>query len=188
VTGQHLPYSGSPLRYGSFDMPEHAGEEYRRRLRADYATLDAEHEGIKAQLADLAAHPEPGNDPDLISLLPETTTDLAELPADLQAELYAVFDIQIIWNAPMRQATITDTTLQIITDLLTRASDTDTPATSPADSPPTSANTHPANGHGSSRIPIARISLHLRPVLETNRQDFEVADCGRDGADSYICS
>ena len=53
--------------------------------------------------------------------------DLASLPPGLQAELFEVFDIQIIWNAPMRQATfratITDTTPAIVTALLTRASD-----------------------------------------------------------------
>ena len=44
---------------GSFDMPDHAGDEYRRRIRADYATLDTEHQHIKAQLAELAADPHP---------------------------------------------------------------------------------------------------------------------------------
>ena len=109
---------------GSFDMPEHAGEEYRRRIRADYTTLDADHQTLTAQLTELAAEKVPGNDLDLVSLLPEVTADLAELPPDLQADLYAIFDIQIVWNAPMRQATfhatVTDTTPQIIQALLNR--------------------------------------------------------------------
>jgi site-specific DNA recombinase len=145
---------------GSFDMPEHAGEEYRRRIRADYATLDAEHQDITAKLTELDADPAPGTDLDLVSLLPEITTDLGELPEDLQAELYNIFDIQIIWNAPMRQATfhatITDTTPHIIQALLNRANDNHTLATEPADNPATSTNTSPMLVEGSARIPMCR--------------------------------
>ena len=75
---------------------------------------------------ELAADTTPAPAPDLVSLLPEVTADLAALPPGLQAELFDAFDIQIIWNAPMRQATfratITDTTPAIVTALLTRAS------------------------------------------------------------------
>jgi site-specific DNA recombinase len=145
---------------GSFDMPEHAGEEYRRRIRTDYTTLDTEHQTLTAQLDALAAEAAPGNDLDLVSLLPEITTDLNELPEDLQAGLYAVFDIQIVWNAPLRQATfhatITDTSPQLVQAILNRANDTHTPATGPADSPATSTNTSPAPVERSARIPICR--------------------------------
>jgi len=87
---------------------------------------------IKTQLTELAADPAPANDLDLVTLLPEAAGDLDALPADLHAELFAAFDIQIAWNAPMRQATIhaTDTTPQIVTALLARASDDHAPATS----------------------------------------------------------
>ena len=98
----------------SFDMADEAGEAYRRRIRADYATLHGERKDIETQLTELAADETPAPAPDLVSLLPEVTADLASLPPGLQAELFDVFDIQIIWNAPMRQATfratITDTT------------------------------------------------------------------------------
>ena len=132
---------------GSFDMPDHAGEEYRRRIRADYATLHAEHETITARLAELADDPAPGNDLDLVRLLPEVAAGLDELPADLQAELFAAFDIQIVWNATMRQATIhatiTDTTPGIVKALLARATGSHGPATSTAasDSATTSTDT-----------------------------------------------
>ena len=154
---------------GSFDMPDHAGEEYRRRIRADYATLDAAHQDITAQLAELAADPAPGNDLDLVTLLPEVAADLDELPADLQAELLAVFDIQIAWNAPMRQATIhatiTDTTPGIVKALLARATDSHAPATSTAasDSAATSTDTSTLPGQGSVRIPIR---LRMLPERE----------------------
>ena len=63
---------------------------------------------------------------------------LDELPADLQTELLAAFGIQIVWNAPTRQATfhatITDTTPGIVTALLARATDRHAPATSTTDS------------------------------------------------------
>ena len=70
---------------------------------------------------------------DLVRLLPEVAAGLDKLPADLQAELFDVFGIQIVWNAPNRQATfhatITDTTVQTVTALLARASDTHTGST-----------------------------------------------------------
>ena len=153
---------------GSFDMPDHAGEEYRRRIRADYATLHTEHETVTAQLAELAADPAPTNDLDLVRLLPEVAADLDELPADLQAELFDVFDIQIAWNAPIRQATfhatITDTNPGIIKALLARATDRHAPATSTADSDraTTSTDTRTLPGQGSVRIPIRLSTLPER--------------------------
>jgi hypothetical protein len=139
---------------GSFDMPDHAGEEYRRRIRADYTTLDTEHQDIQAKLAELAADPAPGHDIDLVSLLAETTADLNELPPGLQADLYNIFDIQIVWNAPKHQATfhaaITEATPPIVQALLDRGDDD--PAT--ASTTPTSADTSTLLGQGSPRIPI----------------------------------
>ena len=148
----------------SFDMADEAGEAYRRRIRADYATLHSERKDIETQLTGLAADTTPAPAPDLVSLLPEVTADLASLPPGLQAELFDVFDIQIIWNAPMRQATfratITDTTPAIVTALLTRASDD--PATQAAATPATSTDTSPAPLQGSLHIPIA---CHLTCLL-----------------------
>lgn len=69
--------------------------------------------------------------------------------AEIQAGLIAAFDVQILWNPAMNQATfnatITDTTPGIITALLARASDD--PATPSTGSPAgtdtaTSTNTH----------------------------------------------
>jgi hypothetical protein len=145
----------------SFDMADEAGDAYRRRIRADYATLHTERKDIETQLTELAAGTTPAPAPDLVSLLPEVTADLAALPPGLQAELFDAFDIQIIWNAPMRQATfratITDTTPSIITALLTRAGDD--PATQAATTPATSADTSPAPWQGSIHIPILRETL-----------------------------
>jgi hypothetical protein len=45
--------------------------------------------------------------------LPELPGRLDDLPERIQAALFAAFDIQILWNPPLRQATffatITDT-------------------------------------------------------------------------------
>jgi len=144
---------------GSFDMPDHAGEEYRRRIRADYATLHTAHQDITAQLTELADNPAPGSDLDLVTLLPEVAAGLDELPADLQAELFAAFDIQIAWNAPIRQATIhatiTDTTPSIVTALLARATGSHAPATSTAaPNDATSTDTSTLPGQRSMRIPM----------------------------------
>ena len=111
---------------GSFDMPDEAGEEHRRRHRHrhrhDYGALHTERKNIETQLTELTADTTPAPAPDLVSLLLEITADLADLPPDLQAELLTAFDIQIIWNAPMRQATFHATITDIITALFTRAS------------------------------------------------------------------
>jgi DNA invertase Pin-like site-specific DNA recombinase len=149
---------------GSFDMPDHAGEEYRRRIRADYTTLDIELQQISTQLDALASDPAPSTDIDLVSLLPETTRDLSELPPDLQADFYNVFDIQIVWNAPKRQATftaaITEATAQIVQALLDRADDDPASATSAT----TSTDTDTAHGQRSSRIPMLRKTLPASQV------------------------
>ena len=147
----------------SFDMADEAGEAYRRRIRADYATLHGERKDIQTQLDDLAADATPVPAPDLVRLLPEVTADLAALPPARQAELFEVFDIQIIWNAPMRQATfratITDTTPGIVTALLARAGND--PASQAAATPATSTDTSAAPLQGSLHIPMLPKTLPI---------------------------
>ena len=48
---------------GSFDMPDEAGEEYRRRIRTDYTALHTERTSIKTQLSELAADEPPAPPP-----------------------------------------------------------------------------------------------------------------------------
>jgi hypothetical protein len=78
---------------------------------------------------------------DLLDDLPELAGRLDEMPEHLQAELFAAFEIQVVWNQPMNQVTfhaaITDTTPGTITDLLTRTGgDPATAETSPTPPPP----------------------------------------------------
>ena len=88
---------------GSFDMPDEVGKQYRRRTRADDTALHDERKALETQLTELAADDTTAPDPDLVRLLPEVTASLADLPPDLQDELFAVFDIQIICNAIYRR-------------------------------------------------------------------------------------
>ena len=156
---------------GSFDMPDEAGEEYRRRLRHDYTALHTERKTIETQLTELAADTTPASDPHLIDLLPEVASDLAGLPPDLHAELLAAFDIQIVWNAPLRQATIhatiTDTTPDIITALLIRASTGPAQATKvwPPDNRPTTTTIKPPT---SAHTPSPAVVGSLRMLRETD--------------------
>ena len=71
-----------------------------------------------------------------MDLPPELAGRLDELSEHLQAELFAAFDIQVIWNQPMNQVTfhgaITDTTPGTITELLTRTGGDRSAETGPA--------------------------------------------------------
>jgi hypothetical protein len=63
----------------------------------------------------------------LIDLLPMLACRFHELPEPIQAEIFTALDIQILWNAPQRQATffatITDTNPGVINALLDRGQD-----------------------------------------------------------------
>jgi hypothetical protein len=143
-------------------LPATAASAYRARIRERFTQLYSERETITAQLTELDRHTgQHGNDPALIDELPELAGRLDELPERIQAALFAAFDIQILWNPPLRQATIfatifatiTDTTPGIITDLLTRAHDPPTTAARPG-IPATSADTSTAEISDLSRLPM----------------------------------
>ena len=109
-------------------MPAKAADAYRARIRHQFVTLYGERETLTGQLEaldkDTGRH---GTDPALLDELPELAGRLDELPERIQAELFAAFDIQILWNPPMKQATffatISDTTPGIVAALLARAGD-----------------------------------------------------------------
>ena len=86
-------------------MPPKAADAYRTRIRHQFVTLYGERETITGQLDALdnnaGLH---GTDPALLDELPEIGR-LDELPERLQAELFTAFDIQILWNLPLKQAT-----------------------------------------------------------------------------------
>ena len=99
----------------------------------------------------------PPADIDLIDLLPLLTSRLHELPQPIQAELFTALDIQVLWNAPMRQATffatITDTIPGVIDALLARGGN-DPATTMPT--PPATTLTSNNSGARFTRPPICR--------------------------------
>jgi hypothetical protein len=134
----------------STDPADTAAHAMRQRIHAHFTDLHHQRETIEAELITLATDTGRVNDVDLLDELPELTGRLDELPEHLQAELFAAFDIQVLWNQPMNQATfnatITETTPSIITGLLARARDDPTSAATTA----TSSNT----ASGFTRLPM----------------------------------
>ncbi len=109
------------------DPADTAAVALRARIHAHFAELHHEHEQKEAQLKDLTRQAPASADIDLIDLLPMLTSRLYELPQSVQAELFTALDIQVLWNAPMHQATfsatITDTNITDINALLARGKD-----------------------------------------------------------------
>jgi hypothetical protein len=155
----------------STDPADSAAHAMRTRIHAHFTELHHEREQKEAQLKTLPRQAPAGNDIDLADELPMLPARLHELPERIQAALFAALDIQILWNAPMRQATlfatITDTTPGIITDLLARTGDDPDPATAAPAGPGTTVTSNdPVSGLA--RLPIARKSRPEptgRPVL-----------------------
>ncbi len=97
----------------STDPTDTAAHAMRARIHAHFTDLHHQRETIEAELEALAGDTGRVNAPDLLDELPELAGCLDDLPEHLQAGLFAAFDIQILWNQPMNQATfnitITDT-------------------------------------------------------------------------------
>ena len=120
----------------------------RQRIHAHFSDLHHQRETIETQLTALTAGTGRADDTDLLDELPELAGHLDDLPEYLQAELFAAFDIQVVWNQPMNQVTffaaITGTMPGIITELLNRTGGDPTSATTgpaPTQAPATSSNT-----------------------------------------------
>jgi hypothetical protein len=129
----------------------------RGRIHAHFTELHHERETIDAKLKTLTRQAPAVTDVDLVDELPMLPGRVHELPERIQAALFAALDIQVLWNAPMRQATffatITDTTPGITSYLLTHTSDDPAPATAPAG--PAAATSDDA-GAGLARLPTLR--------------------------------
>jgi len=90
----------------STDPADSAAHAMRTRIHAHFTELHHEREQKEAQLKTLPRQAPAGNDIDLADELPMLPARLHELPERIQAALFAALDIQILWNAPMRQATL----------------------------------------------------------------------------------
>jgi len=88
----------------------------RARITTRFAELHADREHAEARLAALAAVTPKSVDPALLEELPLAGDIVLGLPADLRARLLDAFDLQVLWNKPGGQATVsaelTDATLQ----------------------------------------------------------------------------
>ena len=104
------------------DPADPAGQAYRARIRARFAELHEERERLEAQLKALAKTTPAAADTSLLDQLPLAGDILPRLSPRLQARLFQVFDITVLWNKPGRQATvtaeITEATLQALDAIL----------------------------------------------------------------------
>ena len=124
------------------DPADTAAAAMRGRIRARFAELHTEREQIGTQLAALAQTAPQAIDPTLLDQLPTPGDILPGLTAQLKAELFQAFDLQILWNKPGQQATvhaeITEATLQALPGILDPGRDgyDDTAAKPPANPGP----------------------------------------------------
>jgi site-specific DNA recombinase len=99
-----------------------AGQAYRARIRARFAELHDEREQLETQLKTLAKTTPHAPDTSLLDRLPLPGDVLPEMPPQIKARLFAIFDVSICWNKTGRQATvhaeITEATLQAVHDIL----------------------------------------------------------------------
>ncbi len=144
------------------DPADSAARAMRDRIHTQFAHQHHQRETIEAQLKALTAATGRTNDTDLLDELPELPGRLDELPEPIQAQLFAAFDIQVLWNPDINQATfhatITDTTPGLITDLLTRAGNDPATTTAAGTTTSTTATPAPATSTnpvaGLTRLPI----------------------------------
>jgi len=146
------------------DPADTAAHAMRARIHAHFTDLHHQRETIEAQLTTLTTDTGPVNDIDLLDELPELAGRVDELPEQLQAELFAAFDIQVVWNQPMNQVTffavITDTTPGIITELLTLTG-----------GDPTSAETRPALAQAAATSSDTASGFTCLPMLRKTDAD-----------------
>ena len=119
--------------------PDHpAAPAMRARIRDRFAELHQQRTQAETRLAELAAATPRAADPALLDELPYCQDILDGLPPALKARLFAAIDLSILWNKTGSQvtvyATITDTTLTALADILHPGQDGyhDTAAPAPA--------------------------------------------------------
>jgi hypothetical protein len=105
------------------DVPDGpAGPAMRARITGRFTELHAERTAAEAKLAALISEQPKATDPAILDEVPYAGDLLPELPPALKARLFAAFDLAILWNKEMGQATvavtITDTTLAALSQIL----------------------------------------------------------------------
>jgi len=95
----------------------------RQRITGQFTGRYNQARDLQAQLNQIQAAHIPADDPAVLDELPYAAAQLADMPDELRAKLYAAFGIQVLHRAHKNQATIwatiTTATPGIITALLT---------------------------------------------------------------------
>jgi len=143
------------------DIPEGpAAKDMRARINERFAQLHTQRTTAENQLAALNAEQPRAADPAILEEIPYAGDILPALPPDLKARLFAVFDLSILWNKPMAQATvtvtITDATLTALPEILNPRQDGYDDTASPDRDEPTT----PAAVRHLARTPIVLLTLH----------------------------
>jgi len=108
-------------RLGSDTTP--AADAMRQRITDQFTARYDEAKTLQAELDQIQAAQPAEDDPTLLDELPSAAAAFGDAPEDIKARIYAAFDIQVLYRAPIKQATIwatiTPTTPATITALTT---------------------------------------------------------------------
>jgi hypothetical protein len=100
-----------------------AADAMRQRITDQFTARYDEAKTLQAELDQIQADQPAEDDPALLDELPYAAAAFTTAPENLKAKIYAAFDIQVLYRAPIKQATIwatiTPTTPGIITALTT---------------------------------------------------------------------
>jgi site-specific DNA recombinase len=108
-------------RLGNDTTP--AADAMRQRITDQFTIRYDEAKTLQAELDQIQAAQPAEDDPALLDELPYAAAAFDDAPEDIKARIYAAFDIQVLYRAPIKQATIwatiTPTTPGIIAALTT---------------------------------------------------------------------
>ncbi|HEV2371037.1 MAG TPA: recombinase family protein [Streptosporangiaceae bacterium] len=88
------------------DAPAPALVAWRTRIIERFTELEAERAAINEQLAALDRHTAHDNDPSLLDTLPQIPEGLPRLSPRMQAQLFAAFGLELVYNKQDHQVTI----------------------------------------------------------------------------------
>ena len=101
--------------------PGPAADAMRQRNTDQFTARYYEARALQAELDDIEADQPAEDDPSLLGELPYAAATFTDAPDEIKAKIYAAFDIQVLYRAPIKQATIwatiTPTTPAIIAAL-----------------------------------------------------------------------
>ncbi|HEY5398269.1 MAG TPA: recombinase family protein, partial [Trebonia sp.] len=155
-------------RLGSDAAP--AADAMRQRITDQFTARYDEAKTLQAELDQIAAEQPAEDDPALLDELPYAAAAFDDAPQDIKAKIYAAFDIQVLYRAPIKQATIwatiTPTTPGIITALTTDPRTDHDTAYGHLPTAPIAPPTEHADGHRARKTP----NRHTMMAVEQARR------------------